>query len=94
MSANPLNLDQQRFLLELARTSIKHHLDTGKSLHIENTTEILNEKRGAFVTLKTNNNLKGCIGYPVPHQALFLTVMEAAEMAAFKDFRIDPLKKE
>ena len=94
MSDNPLDLDQQRFLLKLARDSIKHHLDTGKSLHIENQTGILNEKRGAFVTLKTDNKLRGCIGYPIPHQALYLTVMEAAEMAAFKDFRFDPLKKE
>ena len=94
MSDNLLKLDQQRFLLELARKSIKYHLDTGKSLHIENPAGILKEKRGAFVTLKTANNLKGCIGYPIPHQALYLTVMEAAEMAAFKDFRFDPLKKE
>ena len=94
MSDNPLDPDQQKFLLKLARDSIKHHLDTGKSLHIENQTGILNEKRGAFVTLKTDNKLRGCIGYPIPHQALYLTVMEAAEMAAFKDFRFDPLKRE
>ena len=94
MNDNALDPDQQRFLLKLARDSIKYHLDTGKSLHIENQTGILFEKRGAFVTLKTDNKLRGCIGYPIPHQALYLTVMEAAEMAAFKDYRFQSLNQD
>lgn len=93
MKDNPLDHDQQEFLLKLARDSIIRHLDTGKSLTIAKPAGALNEKRGAFVTLKTDNKLRGCIGYPIPHQALYLTVIEAAEMAAFRDYRFDPLKK-
>ncbi len=35
MSEGNLNLDQQRFLLKLARESIAYYLDNGKHLKIE-----------------------------------------------------------
>jgi len=86
-----LNSEQQRFLLGLARTAIRHHLETGKTYDIEIEDTALKEKKGAFVTLKENDTLRGCIGYPLPYKELYKTVIEAAIAAATQDFRFVPL---
>ncbi len=86
-----LNLDQKQFLLKLARNSIARYLDTGAYLKMDVGEGVLNEKRGAFVTLKQNGQLKGCIGYPIPEKPLVDTVIQAAAMAASNDPRFQPL---
>ncbi|MFW6136829.1 MAG: AmmeMemoRadiSam system protein A [Candidatus Aminicenantaceae bacterium] len=86
-----LNTDQKRFLLKLARDAITHYLDTGKYLKIEAGDSVLEEKRGAFVTLKEDGRLKGCIGYPMPQKPLVDTVIETAAAAATDDPRFQPL---
>jgi len=90
MTEKMLDPQQQRFLLKLARDSIKCYLQTGKHLEIKCQKGILEEKRGAFVTLKINNQLKGCVGYPLPYKSLYETIIEAAVMAAFFDNRFSP----
>jgi len=94
MSEHGLNQDQQRFLLKLARDSIAFHLENGTQLQMEMEDDILQEKRGVFVTLKRDENLRGCIGYPLPHDPLYQSVIEAAVLAATKDNRFPPLKPE
>ncbi len=89
---NPLNKDQQDFLLSLARKAIAHYLEKGTPPHIETKDEELLEKRGAFVTLKVEDQLRGCIGYPLPFKPLYETIIDAAISAATKDFRFSPLK--
>lgn len=82
-------------LLKLARESIRSKLE-GNNLEI-NTQEIsdaLKQKRGTFVTLKTNGQLRGCIGHIAPVQELYRDVMENACAAAFYDPRFMPLAKE
>jgi uncharacterized protein len=86
-----LNIDQKKFLLTLARDSIKHYLNTGTYLKIDVSPGRLQEKRGAFVTLKQDSRLKGCIGYPLTEKSLVETVIEAAAMAATNDPRFQPL---
>lgn len=92
--AKLLNKDQQQFLLNLARRAIKHYLEKGDILQVETKDKILQEKRGAFVTLKVNDQLRGCIGYPLPYKTLVETVIEAAIAAATQDFRFHPLSLE
>ncbi len=94
MSENNLNPDQQRFLLRLARDSIVYYLDKGKHLKLEIEDDLLKEKRGVFVTLKLDDKLRGCIGYPLPHDPIYLSVIEAAVLAASKDTRFPPLRAE
>jgi len=89
-----LSKDQQEFLLTLARKSIKHYLETGKQLKIETPDTIFLGERGAFVTLKVNGKLRGCIGYPLPYKALYETVIEMAVSAASKDYRFQPISLE
>ena len=85
---------QERVLLELARKAIEHFFDTGKTAHPETGDPLLREKRGAFVTLKTDGELRGCIGYPVPVLPLEETIAEMAVAAASQDYRFTPLTPE
>jgi len=54
----------------------------------------LEEKRGAFVSLKKRGRLRGCIGFIEAKKPLAKTVEEMAIAAAFQDPRFEPLKKE
>ena len=94
MSEAVLNDTQQKFLLKLARDAIVYYLNTGKHMQIKIDDTTLEEKRGAFVTLKTHGDLRGCIGYPLPVDPLYTTIIDAAIMAATKDFRFQPLTEE
>lgn len=91
---NLLNRDQKKFLLDLARKAIHQYLKSGKNIKIKVDDEILKEKRGAFVTLKVNNELRGCIGYPLPYKPLYETIIDVAVSAATQDFRFPPLTRE
>jgi len=55
---------------------------------------VLNEKRGAFVTLKVNDQLRGCIGYPLPRKSLWETISDVAISAATQDFRFESITLE
>lgn len=89
-----LNKGQQKNLLRLARQAIWHYLQTESTLRTKIEDKILMEKRGAFVTLKVNDELRGCIGYIHPYKPLFETVIEVATLAATQDFRFSPLTLE
>lgn len=89
-----LDVDQQRFLLRLARDAIRSHLESGKPPPAAVEEGPLMEKRGAFVTLKRDGQLRGCVGYPLPHDPLYLTIMEAAVMAATHDHRFPSVSLE
>ena len=91
---NLLNKNQQEFLLQLARRAIQHYLEKGENLKIETEDQMLLEKRGAFVTLKKNDELRGCIGYPLPYKTLYETIIDVAVSAATQDFRFEPLTLE
>jgi AmmeMemoRadiSam system protein B/AmmeMemoRadiSam system protein A len=53
--------------------------------------EALAQERGAFVTLKRNGELRGCIGYVSPIKPLALTVRDVAASAAVEDHRFPPV---
>ncbi|MBM3295125.1 MAG: AmmeMemoRadiSam system protein A [Candidatus Aminicenantes bacterium] len=85
---------QKRFLLRLARTTIETYLASGETVSPETDDPALLAKRGAFVTLKTDGALRGCIGYPSPVKPLAETVVDAAVAAATQDFRFASLRPE
>jgi len=91
---NFLNKNQQKFLLELARKAIEHYLKTGKTLKVKTEDAELKRKKGAFVTLKADEQLRGCIGYPLPYKPLYETIIDSAISAATQDFRFEPLSLE
>jgi len=63
-------------------------------LKTEPASPRLKQKRGAFVTLHVNGELRGCIGYPLPYKPLYLTIIEVAVAAATEDYRFPPLMEE
>lgn len=89
----PPELDEgaRTFLLTLARESIASRLE-GKPLptpSVDNA-ELL-RPLGAFVTLKVNDELRGCIGHLSSSAPLYQTVQQVAQAAAFEDPRFPPL---
>ncbi len=89
-----LNKDQQKFLIKLARDSIRYYLENGEHIKVEAKEDVFKEKRGAFVTVKQEHQLRGCIGYPTPYLPLYKTIIEASVLAATKDPRFLPIQKE
>jgi AmmeMemoRadiSam system protein A len=54
----------------------------------------LSKPAGAFVTLRENGDLRGCIGFIDSQQSLAETVREAAARAALEDPRFTPVTPE
>ena len=90
----PLTRGQEKSLLRAARLAIASYLQEGTTPAMETDDVAFKQKRGAFVTLKVRDQLRGCIGYPIPHKSLFETIVDAAISAATKDIRFRPIKKE
>jgi AmmeMemoRadiSam system protein A len=89
-----LSKEVKDILLQAARDSIKSLFD--KTSLPENNypqyPELSRINAGAFVTLTTHHQLRGCIGYlESPGKTLFDTICEAARHAAFNDPRFHPL---
>jgi AmmeMemoRadiSam system protein A len=92
-AAEGYSKEEKAFLQQLARGAIAHRL-TGQPLpSLEGETKRLREKRGAFVTLKRKNQLRGCIGYTQAFKPLTQTIMEMAQAAAFQDPRFPPITR-
>ncbi len=89
-----LTEEEKKYLLQLARRSIVHYLKNRRLLEEEVDNPGLRQKRGAFVTLKVNGELRGCIGYPLPYKPLYQTIIEMAVAAATEDYRFPPLARE
>ena len=96
-STDELTVEQRQQLLELARTSIREGLETGrpKPVKPEDWPEALLAKRASFVTLHSpDDSLRGCIGAIQAEQPLVQDVSDHAYAAAFQDPRFPPLKAE
>jgi AmmeMemoRadiSam system protein A len=87
-----LTNDEKELLLNSARQSIVAAFEKSSKPEIDYTAHpVLKQITGAFVTLKINHELRGCIGYVIAQVPLFETVCEAAQAAAFQDPRFSPL---
>ena len=85
---------EKKALLDIVRKTIEAKL-TGKSIpELHLGSEALKEKKGAFVTLKKHDHLRGCIGHIEARKPLDKTVGEMALAAAFDDPRFPPLKRD
>jgi len=100
INMSQLNLAERdkKFLLKLARESIKYYLDQQDLLSIspdelKRYSPILLEKLATFVTLTEYEQLRGCIGHLEANQPLYQDIIENAVNAAFFDFRFLPLDK-
>jgi len=87
-----LSQDEQRYLLKLARDTIEAALKGGQGPRPADAPKNLLKKRGAFVTLKVDEQLRGCIGYPLPYKPLAETIVNMALAAATQDYRFLPVQ--
>jgi len=88
-----LTENDKHALLKIARESIEYGVKRKNPPALKETSPILNDQRGAFVTLTVGGRLRGCIGYIYPIKPLALTVQEMAAAAAFRDPRFSPVQK-
>jgi len=82
-----LQAADKKDLLKLARETIKRFLTTETVPLPRGFSSRLEVPQGAFVTLKKNGELRGCIGHLTPEFQLCQTVADMAAQAAFNDRR-------
>ncbi len=84
----------KKILLNIARNSIESAITNtpDKQARIKISSPALNEKSGAFVTLKTHGKLRGCIGRMVSNIPLHKLVSEMAVSSATDDTRFAQLQ--
>lgn len=91
-----LSAGQRDSLIQLAKASIRHGLQTGQALAVDvaDYEAALQRPGAAFVTLEKHGNLRGCIGSLQAHRPLVQDVAENAYAAAFRDPRFPALREE
>lgn len=91
-----LNDTDKKILHDIARASIQYGLKHQRPLPVDpdDYPAHLRTNNATFVTLKINNDLRGCIGTLQAHQPLVSDVAEHAYAAAFRDPRFDPLSED
>jgi AmmeMemoRadiSam system protein A len=90
-----LNEEQRRRLLSLARTSIESTLEgRAPEVRADDFDEDLRRPAGAFVTLRKQGDLRGCIGSIRALEPLYRAVASSAVSAAFRDPRFFPVRKD
>ncbi|MGA2458971.1 MAG: AmmeMemoRadiSam system protein B [Terriglobales bacterium] len=87
-----LNVHEKSELLALARKSAEYAVHEKKAYEpTASASEVLNQERGAFVTLRKSGELRGCIGYTSAEKPLYMTVRDTATLAALRDPRFQPV---
>jgi len=91
-----LNEAEQWQLLYWARkaleAAVRHHVVPEPTPDAGDLKGPLREHRGAFVTLRKDHELRGCVGSVEPAMPLYETVRECAVAAALRDFRFPPVR--
>ena len=85
--------EEKKHLKELAHRAIKSRFDDSPEPELGLDSETLRINCGAFVTLKIDGNLRGCIGLIEGIRPLYQTVIEMAQASAFNDPRFTPLTR-
>jgi AmmeMemoRadiSam system protein A len=93
-AAMDLTEEDKNTLAYIVKKTIQCKLDQKILPVFQVVSEPVKENRGAFVTLKKNGRLRGCIGYIEAKRPLYETVREMAIASAFNDPRFPPLKRD
>ncbi len=88
-----LTVSQKKMLIDIARRSIEAQLNDVPLELPQGAPSPLMERKGAFVTLKINGMLRGCIGTFMADRPLIEIVANMAHQAAFHDPRFRPLTR-
>jgi len=90
--------EEKQKLLLLARKSLAYYLENNKiptasELDIE-LTDAMKKTGAAFVTIKRDNQLRGCIGHTLPITTLYKSVIQNSINAGVNDWRFMPVGKD
>ena len=87
-------MEEKKKLFDIAKKSIESRFTDNKYVLDERSMpDDLKKPMGAFVTLKINGALRGCIGRFFSEEPLYNVVSESAISSAFEDPRFSPLTK-
>lgn len=86
-----LTADEGAVAVRLARGAIEYAINKKRKPDLD-LTPIFSEKRGVFVTLTMQGQLRGCIGFPYPVMPLDDAIDHAAVAAAREDPRFPALE--
>ncbi len=89
--AGSLSPPDRQELLHIAGKAIEMIVRDNRVLEPQPSSPVLNTPAGAFVTLKKQGRLRGCIGFVEPVAPLYKTVTLAAIYAATRDNRFPPV---
>lgn len=85
---------ERELLHQIAREAVRSKFQKTHYVPPLAVPESLREKRGAFVTVKIDGRLRGCIGHVLGRDPLVMTVAAMAQAAAFEDPRFPPVGEE
>jgi len=88
-----LTQEDGQVLIQAARSAIASRLSEKGGCYPAAVTPALMIRCGAFVTLKSEGSLRGCIGRISSAKALLQTVREVAVSSAFEDPRFPPVTR-
>jgi len=87
-----LTQEEGKAAVRLARDSLTNYLSKRARITASGLPENFNEKRGVFVTLHEEGELRGCIGYPEPVMPLGKAIVDSAINAGANDPRFPPVR--
>jgi hypothetical protein len=92
----PIDLDDtdRSTLLDIARRTLEIYINVREIPTVEVYQKNLLLRSGVFVTLKKDDQLRGCIGYIKPVRPLYLAVQDMTVAAATQDTRFTPVTTE
>jgi AmmeMemoRadiSam system protein A len=91
--SDELSKEEQAALLKISRRILDSYITTGKVEPVKEKLQILDEKRGMFVTLRKGKEkeLRGCIGYIFAEKPLREAIAELTISSATRDNRFPPV---
>ncbi len=85
------SISEQKYLLGLSRHILETYVREGVTPKMDHIPEGFKENRGAFVTLKIQGHLRGCIGYIMPDFPCIEAIIENTVSACSRDPRFPPV---
>lgn len=87
-----LTLEEGRLAVRLARGALTGYIEKRKITQPQGLPAVFEEKRGVFVTLHEDGDLRGCIGYPQPIMPLGRAIVDSAINAGCRDPRFPSVR--
>jgi AmmeMemoRadiSam system protein B/AmmeMemoRadiSam system protein A len=88
----PFTAEDRRYLMNVAKKAVAAAAKGESFEPDEPASKLLEDKGAAFVTLKKDGNLRGCIGHVIARIPLFKCIADVGRSAAIHDTRFSPVE--